>query len=101
VLFGNSILLTSLFNLLKDKGASIDIVSDIAHFTYHAMHVTQPTLILYGEKDEFFLLNKKITEQIKGAFKKVTIKRLGRMNHDWLIFYPELAIQEISDFMKH
>ena len=101
VLFGNTILLSSLFNLLKDKDSSIDIVSDIRSFTYHTMQVTQSTLIFYGERDEFFTLDEKTTRQIKGAFKKAAIKRLGKMNHDWLIFYPELAVREISDFVKH
>ena len=101
VLFGNTILLSSLFNLIKDKGSSIDIVSDIRSFTYHTMQVTQPALILYGERDEFFTLDEKITGQIKGAFKKATIKRLGKMNHDWLIFYPELAAREISNFARN
>ncbi len=101
MLFGNSILVSSLFNLLKDKGSSIDIVSDIRSFTYHTLQVTQPTLILYGERDEFFTLDEKITGQIKGAFKKATIKRLGKMNHDWLIFYPELAVREINGFVRN
>ena len=101
VLFGNTILLSSLFNLIKDRGSSIDLVSDIRSFTYHTMQVTQPTLILYGERDELFTLDEKITGQIKGAFKKATIKRLGKMNHDWLIFYPELAVREINDFARN
>ena len=100
VLFGNSILLSSLFNLLKDKGSSIDIVSSIRSFTYYTMQITQPVLLLYGERDEFFSLDEKITGQVKGAFKEATIKRLGKMNHDWLIFYPELAVREIYDFVR-
>lgn len=64
------------------------------------MNVTQPTLILYGERDEFFDLDERITEQIKGSFPHVTIKRLSKLNHDWPVFHPKLAAREISDFVK-
>ncbi len=100
VLFGNIILLPALFNLLRNMIASIDTVSDIRNFTYHIMNVTQPTLILYGEKDEFFNLDDRITEQIKHSFAHLTIKRLSKLNHDWPIFHPKLAAQEISDFIR-
>lgn len=98
--FGNTTPILSLFNLLRNRCASIYTVSDIRNFTYHNMNVIQPTLILYGEKDEFFDLDKKVTEQIKGSFKQVTIKRLSKLNHDWLIFYPKLATREICNFVR-
>jgi len=101
VFFGNTIPLYSIFNLLKNRDASIATVLDIRNFTYKNMNVTQPTLILYGESDEFFDLDEGITEQIKGSFKQMTIKRLSKLNHDWLIFYPKLAAREIYDFLKY
>lgn len=100
VRLGTTILISSLYNLLRNRRVSIDIVSDIRNFTYQSMNVTQPTLILYGERDEFFDLDEKITEQIKGSFQRVTIKRLNKLNHDWLIFHPKLAAREIIDFVK-
>jgi len=100
VLFGNTILLPALFNLLRNRTASIDTVSDISNFTYQNMNVTQPALILYGERDELFDLDERITEQIKGSFSHVTIKRLSKLNHDWPVFHPKLAAREISDFVK-
>jgi len=100
VLFGNTILPPALFNLLKNMSASIDTVKDIRSFTYHNMSVTQPTLILYGEKDEFFNLDDRVNEQIKCSFAHLTIKRLNKLNHDWPIFHPKLAAQEISDFIR-
>jgi len=100
VLLVNTAPIPAILNLLRNIDASIDTVSDICNFTYHNMNVTQPTLILYGEKDEFFVLDEGITKQIKCSFDSVTIKRLSRLNHDWLIFYPELAAQEISNFVK-
>jgi len=98
ILLGNTVPIPAILNLLRNMGASIDAVSDICNLTYQNMNVTQPTLILYGEKDEFFILDEGITRQIKDSFDRVTIKRLSKLNHDWLIFYPELAAQEISNF---
>ena len=79
--------------------ASIDTVKDIRNFTYSNIAVTQPTLILYGEKDEFFNLDDRIKEHIKCSFAHLTIKRLNKLNHDWPVFYPKLADQEIRDFI--
>ena len=100
VLLGTTLLTSAPFNLLRNRRGSIDLVSDIRNFRFQNMNVTQPTLILYGERDEFFDLDEMITEQIKGSFDRVTIKRLSKLNHDWLIFHPKLAAREISDFVK-
>lgn len=100
VLLGTTLLLSAPFNLLRNRRESIDLVSDIRNFRFQNMNVTQPTLILYGERDEFFDLDEMVTEQIKGSFDRVTIKRLSKLNHDWLIFHPKLAAREISDFVK-
>ena len=99
VRFGNTIPPFALINLLRNVSASIDTVKDIRNFTYHNMAVMQPTLILYGEKDEFFSLDGRIKEHIKCSFAQLTIKRFNKFNHDWPIFYPTLADQEIRDFI--
>ncbi len=72
VLFGNTILLPALFDLLRNMSASIDTFKDIRSSTYLNMNVTQPTLILYGEKDEFFNLDDGVNEQIKCSFAYLT-----------------------------
>ena len=100
VVFGLTIPLPTFFNLLRNVNASIEIISDIRNFNYQKMHVTQPSLILYGENDEFFDLDGRITEQINRAFDRLIIKRLNKLNHDWPIFYPKLAAREISDFLR-
>lgn len=98
--FGNAIGPFALFNLPRNMPASIHTLKDIRNFTYQKMTVAQPTLILYGEKDEFFKLDGGINDHIKGSFAHLTIKRLNKFNHDWPIFYPKLAAQEISDFIE-
>jgi len=100
VLFANTNALPVTFNLLRNMGASIETIWDVCNFKYQNIHVTQPTLILYGEKDEFFDLDEKVEEQIKGSFDQLTIKRLSKLNHDWLIFHPKLAAHKISEFVR-
>lgn len=99
VRFGHTIGPVALWNLLKNIPASIHTVKDIRRFSFCNMRVQQPTLILYGERDEFFNLNGKINEHIKRSFAHLTIKRLNKCNHDWPIFYPERAAREIRTFV--
>lgn len=98
--FGMTILPFAIFNLLRNMGATIHTVEDIRNFSYQKRPVAQPTLILYGEKDEFFKLDGEINDHLKDSFAHVTIKRLKKFNHDWPIFYPKLAAQEIGNFIQ-
>jgi len=100
VLFANTKALPFALNLIRNTSASIATIWDICNFSYKNMYVTQPTLILYGERDEFFDLDEKVKDRIKNSFDQLTIKRLSKLNHDWLIFYPKLAAREINEFLR-
>ncbi len=86
-------------NLLKNVKVLEKIVSDVSNFNYEHLNVKQPSLILYGEDDEYFRLDDKIEEHINKSFRNLTIKRFPKKEHLWLIHEPSIADKETIDFL--
>ncbi|MBU1205218.1 MAG: alpha/beta hydrolase [Nanoarchaeota archaeon] len=86
-------------NLLKNVKVSKKIVSDISDFNYENFDVKQPSLIIYGEDDEYFRLDDKIEKHVNKAFRNLTIKKFPKKEHVWLILEPDIAAKETIDFL--
>lgn len=101
MIFGLKIPLPFAFNIFRNPVASYRLVKEISKFDYANLKVSQPTLILFGESDEFFALEGETTKKIKKCIPKVRIQRLGKIfNHNWLIFYPRTATLKVTGFLN-
>ena len=100
LIFGNTFSMYFIYNLTKDIRSSVETISDISRFSYKNRKVLQPTLILYGNEDEFFNLNEEVEMEMQEYFENITIEILPGFNHDWPIFHPKRAAKEISDFLE-
>lgn len=92
--------LESIINILRNLNASASNLSDITKFNYDSLAIKQPTLILFGDRDEYFTLDDRTEEQINKAFCQLEIKRLNGYGHDWPLFKGEETAQHIKDFLK-
>lgn len=99
--FGLKIPIPFAFNIFRNPKSSYRLVKEISNFDYAHLKVKQPTLILFGESDEFFAMGGETTKKIKKSIPKIRIQRLGKVfNHNWLIFYPRTAAFKITGFLN-
>jgi pimeloyl-ACP methyl ester carboxylesterase len=77
---------------------------DIMNFDLKDIKVDKPVLLLHGEKDELFALTPQIEEDLRRSFSRIQIKDVrseeNMMNHEWMVFYPELAYKEMREFHR-
>jgi len=105
--FGLTIPLALVADSIRDPSASSKLTTSICNFVYSG-EVTQPTLILYGEDDEYFDWGETpykgylrgIEGRVKGIAPMAEIVPLKNRNHDWLIFSPRRAASEITRFIE-
>tara|TARA_Y100000034_G_scaffold115112_1_gene151949 strand:- start:1103 stop:1876 length:774 start_codon:yes stop_codon:yes gene_type:complete len=86
-------------NLVKDLGSSYKLIRDICDFNYEGIKIEQPTLFLYGEDDEYFRLHEKNEDLLKKTASNGRVKRIPKRNHDWPIFNPDQASEEVNQFI--
>ena len=96
---GLSLTAQSTWYILNNLNDSVRTVMDISRCSYDGLRIKQPTLILFSENDEYFSLDNRIEGQLKQHFDKLEIKRLKSYGHDWPLFIPKEASQEIKDFL--
>ncbi len=63
------------------------------------LRVQQPTLVLFAERDEYFKLDPNAERALFEAVADLRLKRLARLNHDWPVFHPDRAADEILPFL--
>ena len=86
-------------NALLGLRWSLGVIGDARGFRYEGLQVEQPTLLLFGEEDEYFGLDATQEADLRAGLPNLTIKRLVKRNHDWLLFYPDEAADAIARFL--
>ncbi len=99
-MFGLTIPITFLANLLKNPEASYGIINDLRRLGSNDLRVTQPALILVTEKDEYFKASEGSLQQLQEQAPNGRIEIISGLNHDWLIFSPERAANIIEWFIS-
>jgi len=97
--FGLAIPIPFGVNMIKDLGSSYKLIKNICDFDYKEINTDQPMLILYGEKDEYFKLDKENKDLIKQAAPKARFERLPKGNHDLPILCPDQVEDKINQFI--
>ena len=68
--------------------------------SFDTIELHQPALVLFAERDEYFRLDPGLEADLAGALRSLLVKRLPKLNHDWPIFYPDLAADELHTFFS-
>jgi len=95
--FARSVMLPFAINFVRDIRSSLKSVKSMCDFDYD-FTVDQPTRVLIAGEDEYFDLDADNEDRLRQKIINVEIKRLPGMNHDWPIFSPVRAAQEVQSF---
>jgi len=95
LLFANKFHGSFLYHTLRDLKNTAQLASNVCRFDYTDLRVTQPSAMIWGERDEYFRLTPFVERQIELAFDDIRIERLPELNHDWPVYRPEHAVQAI------
>lgn len=78
---------------------TLRLLKSLKHFDYALLNVTQPALLYFGDRDEFFSLDPPLEDSLHEGFERLRILKVQGLVHDWPIFKPNHAARVIHDFI--
>lgn len=74
------------------------LIRDIATFEIAAYASPKASLLVYGEREEFFDLTAKLQARFQQVRPQLVIQKIAKYNHDWPLFYPKAGARAVVEF---
>lgn len=77
------------------------LIKEAALFDYSGVYVDKPSLFLHSGKDEYFKMDENNRSHLNKHFSDLEIRCVDESwQHDWMIYYPKRAFEEIDRFIQ-